>query len=506
MKKSTIYPYKIFYSLGLLEEKDIKHFVQWLNSPWCNSQRALAPLFRALSSYYPDFNASDLNLPRLYKKLYRGKAYHHRSMLNLLSDLSREVVRFLKHQQLMKRPRIQEALLREVFQNRGKITNEMDSLRKEIDRIALTTIYSDEEHLQAFKLNSAWAWRAALLGKSNNRNTELYQAQLHLDTHYLLNKLRYWVEQIESQQEENRQEAIFQQVQGIQQQLPHLLDHPTVRWYLTYLEEKRLRLQRQVSGESSLDPTNLWAFFSHLLNQYEKDFNTIETMDQRIILLLLINETARLKLLGIQASLKTSLYLYQFGLRENILLYLGRITPHTYANILAAAVGLKDFVYAKSFVRNNTNCLQTNFRSAAYLWAKTTIAYQEDAPELPQLLEKLQRQKRTSITSFSLRIRLLINQIRFDAYWQGRDTLNDEFWKSNEAFARKLRRQKDYPTKHIKALQGFTKYLQLLANLLPVTRSNRTEFIQLKTNFEQDTRWIHAKDWLHERFEILAKD
>ncbi|MCB0629052.1 MAG: hypothetical protein R2824_19755 [Saprospiraceae bacterium] len=477
-------------NLRLLDPEEKKPFERWLNSPWCNTNKKCVELFRILLRYYPDFTTDGVDVQKLYRKLYPDKAYRHKSMLNLLSNLSLEVENFLVHQELKQADRLRSDLLRTVYRKKGKIGKEAKSLREEIDQLAAKDQQTEAEHLHLAQLYERLNRQEVTRLLGQLKISQLQQGQYHLDQYYVQRKLRIlaeqhaWTQVVKGEQLDLHNELVSLKV------LIPVISSPAGQWYYRYLS--------RYSSEANLD------FFLECQNRFEEVFPLLEQKDRTIILMLLINETARLKLASVPGVLELSLSLYQFGLRENILLYQGEMTPRTFANIVSTANGLQQYEYTKTFIMTYSGTLEESIQRDARLWAVALTAYLEGTTELIKLAAELsERQGSVNTTTFSLRISVLLTQLRFDAYWQDEEVLDDAFWKQNDAFAKRLGRRKDYSPKHIQALKRFNDYTRKLAELLPFTTGNRERFKALSASLEQE-KSIHAKGWLLQRMKMIA--
>ncbi len=485
-KKYDLSDHKLIKKLSLLDSVEHKSFQRWLVSPWCNSRKILAKLHKYLMKYSQSADHEKMQLDRLYKKLYPDKPYHHKSMLNMLSDLSIEVERFLMHEMLKDQGDVQRELLKKVFQQKHRPEEELDVLQKEAGQLTLKADLMEEDYLQLACTEEQIYWLMAAQRRGLPDITHLQRAQDSLDQFYIHAKLRMLTEQVESA----RVSGMPKDVSRSLKLLGELIGEPkapAARWYFDFL---------QVQENMPLP------VFKALKAQFVRILPQIEARDKTIMLLLLINETARKKLSGEKNVMTESLELYDLGLSENILLYKGEMTPRTFANIISVANGLKRFDYVDDFLDKYIGYLKADLQETARLWALTYSAYLSGKPELKTLVRKLNRQSMI-YTTFSLRSRVLVTQIRFDEYWLDQEAIEDTFWKYNDAFTQKLRREKDYSPKHIQALKTFNDYVRKLAEMLPITSHNRDAFYRLKKAFEREDA-IHAKTWLEDRLEKIG--
>lgn len=490
-KKPDSYPYKLLDSLHLLPKDQYKLCQQWLKSPWCNTKKKCLELYRLLLRRYPDLQVECLDTRRLYRTLYPGKPYQHKSMLNLLSDLSLAIEDFLVHQQLKQSPHLREGLLRQVYRENGQLDQERESLKNELDELAAKEQQTEQETLRLALGYEQLYWQQALQLRGQSEIAYLESARENLDQFYTQVRLRMLTERYERTRVISGEPSDLKHELAALTQLVPDFQGPAAQWYYRYLEGEGIESR---------------GFFLACKKQFQDLLPKLEHKDKTIILLLLINETARMKLRDEPDALANTLELYQLGLEENVLLYQGKMTARTFANIVSAANGLERYEYATGFIAEYGDLLDTDIKQDARLWAKALTAYLDGSAGLKVLIEALtERQRSVHTTTFSLRISVLLTQLRFDAYWRGEEKLNYAFWKQNDAFAKRLARRRAYSPKHIRALKRFNDYARKLAELLPWSVSSRRDFHRLKSDLAQE-KAIHAKDWLLERIELIARE
>lgn len=84
--------------LKTLSKTELKSLGDFINSPYFNSVEKLKDLYIEVSKSYPDFTSKRLEDEAMHKKLYPGKEFKQKSILNLFSDFGNLLKRFLSYE------------------------------------------------------------------------------------------------------------------------------------------------------------------------------------------------------------------------------------------------------------------------------------------------------------------------------------------------------------------------------------------------------------------------
>jgi hypothetical protein len=84
--------------LKTLNKAELKSLGDFINSPYFNSIEKLKDLFIEVSKSYPDFTSKRLEDEAIHKKLYPGKEFKQKSILNLFSDFGNLLKKFLSYE------------------------------------------------------------------------------------------------------------------------------------------------------------------------------------------------------------------------------------------------------------------------------------------------------------------------------------------------------------------------------------------------------------------------
>lgn len=67
-------------------KEELRDFINFVNSPYHNSNRSVIKLAELLKKYYPDFENRNFTKEKLYAKIFSGSGYNDQVFRNLLSD------------------------------------------------------------------------------------------------------------------------------------------------------------------------------------------------------------------------------------------------------------------------------------------------------------------------------------------------------------------------------------------------------------------------------------
>jgi len=84
--------------LKTLNKVELKSLGDFVNSPYFNSIEKLKDLYNEVVKSYPDFTGKRLEDEAIHKKLYPGKEFKQKSILNLFSDFGNLLRKFLSYE------------------------------------------------------------------------------------------------------------------------------------------------------------------------------------------------------------------------------------------------------------------------------------------------------------------------------------------------------------------------------------------------------------------------
>ena len=149
----SVFTSKFVQTLKTFSVTELKSFEQWLNSPWCNSNKNLSKLVEKLKKYYPGFDNEKLTKEKLFKQVLPKGKFSDRRMNNLLSEGYLAAKQFLIFNNLSNNENLQKDLLTQEFQNRHLEDWFFRDTNKEIERLENKEIKDWEDHLDLLRLH-----------------------------------------------------------------------------------------------------------------------------------------------------------------------------------------------------------------------------------------------------------------------------------------------------------------------------------------------------------------
>lgn len=485
-KPRNILKHRAIENLQLLNEKELKSFSKWLNSSWSNSIAKLAELFDILKSRHPDFTHPKLTKRYLYNRLYPGKTYHDKAYLNLMSELSLAVEDFLIHSHIENNKSLKEKIrLTVINERRATDSRKEKMLDHHLKTLNKKEVKHTSDYLQLVNLYGLH-FRLNHPNKSPaDKKDDLIAIDKNLDYFYAISKARNLMEIGE------REYLLSEKIENsISKELIFRLgkDIPAVQFYKGYFKE---------GFETPKER------FLYLKRIFLNHIDDISKVDQRIIYLILINLSARIKRSGNDEILEEALLLNKLAFQKDFILDNHQITSHSFANITTTACSRQDFDFAQTFLGQYIQYLPFSIQRDAIDWGTLIISYKQGTKNVVELANKLNDHTRAH-TVFSLRIRVLITQVLFDAYHRDENDMDEKFINYIDAFEKKLERESKYPEKQLIGLRAFNKHAKKLASFFRNKNYEMEELITVSLQISQEPI-IHAKSWLIEKVEQIKR-
>ncbi len=476
-KPRNILKHRAIENLQLLSKIELKAFSKWLNSNWSNSIGNLTKLFNILKPHYPEFTHPKLTKKYIYNRLYPEKDYQDKDYLNLMSKLSLAVEDFLIHSHIENNKSLKEELRLTVINERRSTDSRKEKLLGlNLKAINKKAVKGSSDYLRLvnlhglhFKLNHPNESPAA-------KKDDLIAIDKNLDHFYALSKARNLMEISEREYLLNEKieksigkEVIFRLGENI----------PAIHFYKGYFKE-----DFEIPKER----------FLFLKQIFLNKIDEISKVDQRIIYLILINQTARIKRAGYDDILEETLSLNKLACTKGVILENDQITSHSFTNIITTACSQKDFDFALAFLNQYFIYLPLSIQQDAVDWGNLIISYKQGTKKVEDLANKLNDHSRAH-TVFSLRIRVLITQVLFDAYHRDENDMDEKFIHYIDAFEKKIERESNYPEKQLVGLKAFNKYAKRLASFFRNKDYEAEELVTINRQIKEEPI-IHAKSWL----------
>ncbi len=470
---------KLSQSLQMISKTEWKRFGHWLHSPWCNSQQKLAAFYELLKPHYPTFKSSRLNKVDLFAQLYPEHDFDAHWMRNLMSALNKQLEKFLVHERLQHQPEEQTRIWQDILLERGREADFAKSVQRDIKSLSKKDIYAASDFLQLF-----------LLYEKMHRHLSVEDRRESLDYFFAM---RFFLEQFKSAHS-IRFNAEIKEIESI-------LSEQKIKDAETIFQKK----SKNEFKNNSVD-------FYPLINHPEFDFNLIKILfyqkirtfninDQKIILRLLINQAVRRRVRGKEKALESIFELYQFGLNNDLLLQHGRISEVTFANIITAGHLLQEYATVETIVNQHIPHLLPHLQEDAANWAFAHRLYYQKQ-NLPKHLNISLTQHRRKNTSFSIRAKILLLQIRFDEFIDS--AIKSDFFLLDfmAAFEKQINRDKVFSKIKNDAIKNLIQFSRKLFLEIKKPELNQKNIKKLKQEILAHEN-IRAKNWLINKFQNI---
>lgn len=146
---------KLINILKTFSGEEMKLFEKFLASPFHNSGKNCAPMFKVLKKYYPEFDTDKISYESLHKKLYPGRRFNKQVMWNLSSALEKMTKEFLEQIALKKDKFARMSLAISEFNTR-KLAHNYSQAIAEMEKVVQKTgidydHFDKKLHLEIFK-------------------------------------------------------------------------------------------------------------------------------------------------------------------------------------------------------------------------------------------------------------------------------------------------------------------------------------------------------------------
>ncbi|MBK8921574.1 MAG: hypothetical protein IPM81_08695 [Saprospirales bacterium] len=477
----TPFTSKFIHLLQTFDEAELKAFERWLQSPWCNTNKNLTRLLTRLKPYYPGFSDTKLTKEKLFRQVLPDGKFSERRMNNLLSEAYLAAEKFLVFQRFSGEHHLQKELLIQEFQGRGLDDWFFRDARREIDRLESREVKDWKDHLGLLRLHRRMYHHPGKGPGGQAGHATIVQMGAQIDLLYLLEKAAVINEMI-------FQNRLFKEE-------PHDLPAELKKWFTAAggIRHPALELYRMRFADAGEE--NLLPQFLQLQTAFLERFDALNTREQNIHLLSLLNDAKQLIKAG-ALDITKSLPLYQLGLTTGAVLNQGKMTSNTYLTIVTASNTKRTFDFTGQFTDTYTVCLAEEVRDDCARWAGAHTAYWRNGPEA--CLAILQGYE-FSAPNLQLTGRVLAAQAHFDLY------LKDASYQSYlfhyfDTFEKWLNRDKIWSKSNMTTFLRFVQISRTLAKYYTDPDPNPKN---LENLLDQEQN-IQALNWLKlKREEVL---
>ncbi len=348
-----------------LDKSDVRRLGKWLDSPIHNQRDDVQALHAYLTTSDRLNKTSALAKTRIWKKIFPQEPFNDARLRQTFHWSLKATEAFLAYSHWSQDP-IQERLaLTKAIQTlnlAGPAARSLGKSRKMLDDVPLKDEHRwrqqyelellQDEHRTYYRLNEA------------PRFQEIADT---LDITYLIEKLKASWNMLFNQRVAKRQFRVnfLEEVVGYVKQLD-LSQYPVLAiHYYGYLG----LTDDDASGKT----------LSRLRDAVEKHGKLLSEKDLRYVILMAINICISNINLQRDSYLREAFEWYRLGLDEDVIAENGRITRATFINIVANAIKLEEYDWARQFIEDNSGLLEEETRQNTEYFARARLGYEQKA-------------------------------------------------------------------------------------------------------------------------------
>jgi hypothetical protein len=464
---------KLIVLLKTMSVEELRGFIRWLKSPWCNSNKNLPPLVEQLMKYHPEYKSRKLTKEILFEQILPDGKFSTRRMNNLMSEAYLAGEQFIAFQHLAQNTTLQRDLISQEFHDRRLDASFYKSTNELIDTIREKKIKSWEDHLELLKMHRRlYRYPNQDLRMQTLKHT-ITQMGEEIDWVFLLEKAAIINEKI------FRNRILSNENYDIAGELKKWkavyegYTHPALELYRKRFEYTEADMLEQFFGLRAY-------FFEH--------FEVINYNEQRSQLYSLLNDAFYLRKKR-KLNLDEIFPLYKFGFTNNLFLFDGIIPRITFTTVIVISNSLEDFAYSEHIINKYAQYLSDDIRKDAVNWAYAHTFSKKEQYE--QCLEALLSHDFKS-TYFQKITRVLTLQTYFELYLNAPDAYHEYLLSYCSAFEKWIQREKTLSAVNKEAYFRFIQKCRAMVKLYAAIEFSEEDMNQLFNS----TKHIEAIDWL----------
>lgn len=437
---------KLISLLKALDEAELKRLFQFLKSPFYNTNPAIVKLYRLLRKAHPLFDSPKLKKEKVFKKLFPDRSYDHQKLLNLMSDFTALLKKYLQALQLEKEEQAQDRLLLKALAERPQCYDAfVKQVRKTDKQLDALPFRNAAFYRQKFRLAQLYFNHPAT-DKFQLSKVQYDEAMQQLDRWYLLEKL-----------------LLSCEVKAREKPLSEAYDI----WLLPEIREAMVRRAAEsLIGDAYLEMLDLLengekASYYRLKAMLLGNLSRFTRQQQQHILQSLVNFAIQQGNQGEAGFVKENLELYQLGLAEGLFLEYGALNDMAYLNIVNIALRTGETEWCLQFIKDYEPYLEPVARKDASSLATALWLYARQMPEAT--IDLLQEVDFLNVY-YQVQARVLLLKVYFEAFRKD-DTYFELVISQSESLERYLRRNRKVSQLQRKALLNFALTVKRLAKL-----------------------------------------
>ncbi|MFK8010372.1 MAG: hypothetical protein AB8H03_28720 [Saprospiraceae bacterium] len=400
-----------------------------------------------------------------------------------MAELNKQIEVFLIHQRLEEEEDLKKILLAKEYEKRHQTSRLLKLSESLNNKLEFKKNKSLDDYYHGCIINDLLYYNPEVSAQWRGDTPLLNKADTYLDGFYLLGKWRYRSEFLERQRLLKEEDQPFFDL-DILQRIGENFSIPVVNLYQ----------KKQEAGKSFTEGQ-----FVKLKKTYFDSFENMSFKDQQIFYFYLLNSLMGIIQMGKTKLFETLFDLYWFGIKKRLLLYHGRLSANTYANIITLGNRIKKFEEIDSFIKTYTIHLREEEQTDGATWGRAHWHFNKK--EYENAIEYLRIYKFKN-NSFEILGRFLLLQVYFELL--RKDTsYSFLFFDYTKSLKKNIQRNKYLSQSRKKAFQNYIKYISKIAHVLD--KKDKTKYQELIHQINNE-EIIQGKRWMLETLDQIISE
>jgi hypothetical protein len=424
---------KLFALLVLFSRYELQGFRKYLLSPWHNENQDLLKLFEIYLSFLPfKMGESEAQIEKktIWKLLFEAKAFDDQLLRRLHSELTQHALQFVALRQYKQdAARMQIDLL--PFLGRLDLPKHFAGIERQLrEYFAETELRNADFHQALHKLELACHHRQEQSGTKAIDYVFLEKADYHLDSYYIIQKLKHYCDTLDYRNTLSLQAEVFlfpDFLQTISQS--RYFEEPAVEGYF-------------LVANMLLKPEDE-SYFQGLKNLLQLRAARFAPLELRSLYIYLFNYCIDYKINRGQSEYFHFLFeLYQKGLEQGILFKEGVLPTQDYKNIITVGLHVGAYPWVEQFINTHTTNLPAADQENATNYNLAKVFFHQRRYQ--QVIEQLQEVEYQDIV-YALGSKLMLLKTYYELNeFLALDSLVDSFrvfLQRNKTIAKEVKQQ-----------------------------------------------------------------
>lgn len=346
-----------------LSFKDRDKFRQFVYSPYINQHQKTRELLDLLLSYL-DKSGQEVDMERLFGKLFPEEAFEEQKLHNLFSGLKKLYLRFLALEELELNTLAEELLILESC-NRKNFFDLLVARARLLDKkLEEYPVRDSSFHYTRYRMRVMLGYHAGTFGDRAKTSDTFQEMMDHLDRYYLAEKLRHACHLLAHSMLLNLQYDF-----GMLPMLVHTMAEDPAKY------TSDADIEAYYTIWMSLQKDNQDTHYLHMKKMLRDRFEALSKNAQTDLYGFANNYCIRQINAG-NSSYQGELFeLYKQGLERELLLVNGHLSEWDYKNIATLGCSLKAFEWTEDFLESFQEKLPANRRENAYNYNLANLYY-----------------------------------------------------------------------------------------------------------------------------------